>query len=340
MQRWLAKIIGVTLIAASFALGWLLLELEDFVRDPIGRAGPAAQYEVKAGAGLITVARDLQRLGLIEHPHYLVWYARWRGSADRIRTGEYLIDPALTPAQLLDKFVNGDVIRYTLTIPEGWTFDQMLAAIRTQGKLRQTLTATDDEGVMRQLGYPGQHPEGRFFPDTYEFVAGTTDTSLLQRAYEEMQRHLEEEWRDRAPGLPLDTPYQALILASIVEKETGNPAERARIAGVFVRRLQKNIRLQTDPTVIYGLGAAFDGNLRRRDLTTDSPYNTYMRAGLPPTPIALPGLAALHAALHPAAGDELYFVSRGDGSHHFSASLDEHVAAVRNYQLNNGRVQK
>jgi UPF0755 protein len=236
--------------------------------------------------------------------------------------------------------VNGDVIRYTLTIPEGWTFDQMLAAIRTQGKLRQTLTATDDEGVMRQLGYPGQHPEGRFFPDTYEFVAGTTDTSLLQRAYEEMQRHLEEEWRDRAPGLPLDTPYQALILASIVEKETGNPAERARIAGVFVRRLQKNIRLQTDPTVIYGLGAAFDGNLRRRDLTTDSPYNTYMRAGLPPTPIALPGLAALHAALHPAAGDELYFVSRGDGSHHFSASLDEHVAAVRNYQLNNGRVQK
>jgi UPF0755 protein len=155
-----------------------------------------------------------------------------------------------------------------------------------------------------------------------------------------MQRHLDEEWRGRAAGLPLETPYQALILASIVEKETGNPAERARIAGVFVRRLQKNIRLQTDPTVIYGLGAAFDGNLRRRDLTTDSPYNTYMRAGLPPTPIALPGLAALHAALHPAAGDELYFVSRGDGSHHFSASLDEHVAAVRNYQLNNGRVQK
>jgi UPF0755 protein len=339
MQRWIAKIIGVTLIAASFSLGWLLLELEDFVRDPIGRAGPAAQYEVKAGAGLITVARDLQRLGLIEHPHYLVWYARWRGGADHIKAGEYLIDPALTPAQLLDKFASGDVIRYTLTIPEGWTFDQMLAAIRAHDKLRHTLTAADDPGIMAQLGYPDQHPEGRFFPDTYEFVAGTTDVALLQHAYGEMQRHLDEEWRGRAAELPLETPYQALILASIVEKETGNPGERARIAGVFVRRLQQNIRLQTDPTVIYGLGAAFDGNLRRRDLTTDSPYNTYMRAGLPPTPIALPGLAALHAALHPAAGDELYFVARGDGTHYFSASLDEHLNAVRNYQLN-GRAQK
>jgi UPF0755 protein len=193
---------------------------------------------------------------------------------------------------------------------------------------------------MAQLGLSGEHPEGRFFPDTYQFPAGTTDVAVLQHAYAEMQRHLEQAWQGRAAGLPLANPYEALILASIVEKETGSPGERTRIAGVFIRRLQKNMRLQTDPTVIYGLGADFDGNLRRRDLETDSPYNTYMRAGLPPTPIALPGAAALHAALHPAPGDELYFVSRGDGTHHFSANFDEHTAAVRNYQLNNGRARK
>jgi UPF0755 protein len=339
MRRWISKTLGVALVATSFAAGWVLLELQSFLRSPLADGGASVSYEVKSGSGLIAVARDLQRLGLLEHPHFLVWYARWRG-ADRIKAGEYLIEPQLTPPRLLDKLLSGEVIRYTLTIPEGWTFSQMLAAVRAHEKIRRTLTADDGQEIMAQLGFPGQHPEGRFFPDTYLFPAGTTDFALLQHAYEQMQQLLEGAWQEREPGLPLASPYEALILASIVEKETGSPDERARISGVFVRRLQKNMRLQTDPTVIYGLGAGFDGNLRRRDLETDSPYNTYMRAGLPPTPIALPGAAALHAALHPAPGDELYFVSRGDGTHHFSASFDAHVAAVKKYQLNNAQVRK
>lgn len=335
MQKWIAKILGVTLIVASFTAGWILLELQTFLQSPLATAGQAVHYDVKAGTGLIAVAHDLQRLGLIDHPHYLVWYARWRGGADRIKAGEYLIDPQMTPPQLLDKLLSGDVIRYSLTIPEGWTFSQMVTAVRTHEKLKHSLNTADGREIMAQLGYSDEHPEGRFFPDTYLFTAGTTDLVLLRHAYLEMQRHLEQEWRGRAPGLPLETPYQALILASIIEKETGSPDERDKIAGVFTRRLQKNMRLQTDPTVIYGLGAGFDGNLRRRDLETDSPYNTYMRPGLPPTPIALPGAAALHAALHPAPGDELYFVARGDGRHYFSASIDEHNTAVKTYQLNN-----
>jgi UPF0755 protein len=339
MRKWIAKLLGVVLIVASFTAGWVLLEWQSFLHTPLASGGQAVSYEVKPGAGLITVARDLGRLGLIEHPHFLVWYARWRGE-DRIKAGEYLIESQLTPTRLLDRLLSGDVIRYTLTIPEGWTFSQMLAAVRGHDKIRRTLHTDDGREIMVQLGLPGEHPEGRFFPDTYQFPAGTTDVAVLQHAYAEMQRHLEQAWQGRAAGLPLANPYEALILASIVEKETGSPGERTRIAGVFIRRLQKNMRLQTDPTVIYGLGADFDGNLRRRDLETDSPYNTYMRAGLPPTPIALPGAAALHAALHPAPGDELYFVSRGDGTHHFSANFDEHTAAVRNYQLNNGRARK
>lgn len=340
MRNRLAKILGAALIVASFAAGWILLDLQTFLNQPLVRSGQSALYEVRPGTGLITVARDLHRMGMLEHPRYLVWYARWRGGADRIKAGEYLIEAPMTPAALLDKMERGDVMRYSLTIPEGWSFGQMLAAVRAHEKVRHTLDTEDGAVVMKRLGHPGQHPEGRFFPDTYLFPAGTTDVDLLQYAYQAMERRLEQEWRDRAPGLPLETPYQALILASIIEKETGSADERARIAGVFIRRLQKNMRLQTDPTVIYGLGAGFDGNLRRRDLTADTPYNTYTRAGLPPTPIALPGGAALHAALHPAPGDELYFVARGDGTHHFSASFDEHSGAVRDYQLNGGRGRK
>lgn len=340
MKNRLTKILGAMLIVASFAAGWILLDLQAFLNRPLVQDGQSTLYEVRPGTGLITVARDLRRMGLLEHPRYLVWYARWRGSADHIKTGEYLIEASMTPAALLDRMERGDVMRYSLTIPEGWSFEQMLAAVRAHEKIRHTLDTGNGAAVMERLGHPGESPEGRFFPDTYLFPAGTTDLALLQYAYQAMERRLEQEWRDRAPGLPLETPYQALILASIIEKETGSADERARIAGVFIRRLQKNMRLQTDPTVIYGLGAGFDGNLRRRDLEADTPYNTYTRAGLPPTPIALPGGAALHAALHPAPGDELYFVARGDGTHHFSASFDEHAGAVRDYQLNGGRGRK
>jgi len=210
---------------------------------------------------------------------------------------------------------------------------QLLAALRQQDVIVQTLNGLDDDQIMSRLGYAGQQPEGLFMPDTYHFPRGTTDVAFLQRAYQALAARLAEEWERRDPALPYQTSYQALIMASIVEKETAIPEERPEIAGVFVRRLARGMRLQTDPTVIYGLGSRFDGNLRRRDLITDSPYNTYMHAGLPPTPIALPGLASIRAALHPAPGDAIYFVSRGDGSHEFSASLEAHNKAVRRYQI-------
>lgn len=339
MQKWVAKILGALVIATSFAAGWVLLDFQAFLRNPIGDFAEPVQYDVEPGSGLIAVAHDMRRRGLIKNPRYLIWYARWRGGADRIKAGEYRLDPQITPSQLLDKLLSGDVIRHALTIPEGWTFSQLMAAVRAHEKLRHTVNSDDGREIMALLGYPDQHPEGRFFPDTYVFTAGTTDLALLQYAYNKMRQLLEAEWPGRMAGLPIDTPYQALILASIIEKETADPGEREKIAGVFIRRLQKNMRLQTDPTVIYGLGAAFDGNLRRRDLETDTPYNSYMRRGLPPTPIALPGAASLRAALHPAPGDELYFVARGDGTHHFSSTLEAHNNAVRTYQLNSGRQQ-
>ena len=243
----------------------------------------------------------------------------------------------LTPAALLDLLVSGKVIEYSLTLVEGWTFAQVLEATRSHPVLVQSLAPDAGPGdVMTALGHPGEHPEGRYFPDTYQFPRGTTDLQVLARSYDRMAEVLAREWDARAEGLPITDPYEALTLASIVEKETGRAEERPAIAGVFVRRLEKGMLLQTDPTVIYGLGDAFDGNLRRRDLERDTPYNTYTRAGLTPTPICMPGRDAIHAVLHPADGDALYFVATGDGGHHFSATLSEHNRAVRRYQLNRG----
>jgi UPF0755 protein len=225
------------------------------------------------------------------------------------------------------------VIQYALTVIEGWTFRQMLEAVRAHEAIRRTLDGLDDAGIMARLGRPGEHPEGRFYPDTYHFPRGTTDAEFLTRAHRKMQAAVEEAWGRRAAGLPYASPYEALVLASIVEKESGVAAERDQIAGVFVRRLRKGMKLQADPTVIYGLGTEFDGNLRRRDLEADNPYNTYTRTGLPPTPISLPGGGALRAAVAPAEGTALYFVAKGDGTHHFSATLDEHQRAVTRFQL-------
>ncbi len=321
------------LIVGSFALGWILFDLQGYMRSPLVAIEQPVHYTVEPGASLIGVANDLKRRGIIDHPSYLVWYARWEGGADHIKAGDYILQPGMTPARLLEQLVSGEVVQYTLTIPEGWTFRQLIAALDRHDKIKHELRGYNDDAIMVMLGLPGQHPEGLFYPDTYKFSEGTSDIVLLKQAYEAMTTRLESEWRQRAPGLPYDTPYEALIMASIIEKETALPEERERIAGVFVRRLQKNMRLQTDPTVIYGMGERFDGNIRRRDLKAPTPYNTYLIKGLPPTPIALPGGASIHAALHPASGDELYFVSRGDGSHQFSATFDEHNAAVRKYQL-------
>lgn len=334
MRRRAGRLLGAAVIAASFGLGWVLLDFQHFLQTPLANVEQPQQYEVTPGSGLIAVARDLERRGYIRHPRYLVWYARWRGRADTIVAGEYLLLPGMTPVGLLEKLAVGDVIRYTLTIPEGWTFRQLIDTVHGHEKIARTLAPDLGDGeIMAALGYPGEHPEGQFFPDTYQFIAGTSDAALLRRAYEAMQVQLRRAWEARAPGVPLATPYEALILASIIEKETGAPEERGRIAGVFARRLLLNMRLQTDPTVIYGLGADFDGRLRSRDLRADTPYNTYTRRGLPPTPIALPGAASLHAAVNPEPGEEIFFVSRGDGTHYFSATLEEHQAAVRKYQL-------
>ncbi|NNJ83768.1 MAG: endolytic transglycosylase MltG, partial [Gammaproteobacteria bacterium] len=262
------------------------------------------------------------------------WEARWQGLASKIKAGEYELEPGLTPRRLLGKLVRGKVVQRTLTVVEGWNFTELMAAVRANGHLLHTLEEDSANAViMERIGFSGQHPEGRFYPDTYHFPHDTTDIAFLKRAYATMARKLSAQWAQKAEGLPYDTPDEALIMASIVEKETGKPEERTQVAGVFVRRLKRGMRLQSDPTVIYGMGAAFTGNIRRADLTRPTPYNTYTIRALPPTPIAMPGEAAIHAALHPADGKALYFVAKGNGGHQFSATLIEHNRAVARYQL-------
>jgi UPF0755 protein len=257
-----------------------------------------------------------------------------QGNADHIRVGEYEFKPGTTVGQMLDMVVRGEVKQYSLTLVEGWNFHQVMMAMNADEALTHKLAGLNNVQIMNTLGYTGQHPEGRFFPDTYQFSRGMTDVEILKQAYGRMKTTLEQEWPKRDAGLPYDNAYQALTMASIVEKETAVPEERRAIAGVFVRRLEKGMRLQTDPTVIYGLGQSFDGNLKKSHLLDASnPYNTYKHKGLPPTPIAMPGRDSIHAALHPEAGTALYFVSRGDGSHYFSSTLEEHNRAVVKYQL-------
>lgn len=293
----------------------------------------AVDYQLLPGTALQTVASQLQAQGVLKRPVYFVIYARLKGAGARLQAGEYRFQPGINAVELLDKLERGEVVLHSLTIVEGWSFKQLRAALQSDDKLIHTFSpGLSDSEIMEMLGHPDQHPEGRFFPDTYSFPRGTSDMDFLKRAYAVMVRHLEQEWSQRSPGLPLKSPYQALILASIIEKETAVPEERQLIAAVFVNRLKKRMRLQTDPTVIYGLGDHYDGDIKFRDLRSDTPYNTYTRSGLPPTPIAMPGGASIHAALNPADSDVLYFVSRGDGSHQFSATLEQHEAAVDEYQ--------
>lgn len=329
----LLKLGGLLLFAGSLVIGWLLLEYRAFTTHPLSIPEEGIELHVSPGSSLRSIAGELAARNILEHPRFLALLGRQTGLASRLHAGEYRITQGTTPRQLLDQLSSGEVIQHNLTVVEGWTFAQMRQAVADQAALRQTLSGLTDEEVMERIGKAGEHPEGRFLPDTYLFPRDTTDVEFLKRAYQAMEDLLVSEWQEREPDLPLRDPYEALILASIIEKETAQPDERDLIAGVFTRRLKKNMRLQTDPTVIYGMGSAYDGNIRRRDLRTDTPYNTYTRSGLPPTPIALPGAASIHAALHPAAGDALYFVARGDGSHEFSSTLDAHNRAVRKYQL-------
>ncbi len=331
MSKLLYRLLALIILTGAVGGGWLWHDYRQFLQNPM--TDQPLTYELEPGANLTRVARDLARRGLLDKPRYWLLHARLEGNADHIGAGEYEIRAGTTPAQFYRQLVEGKVVQHALTIVEGWTFRQMMAALNAQPQIRHTLGGASDAQIMAAIGHPGEHPEGRFLPDTWHFPRGMSDVDFLRRAYDAMQDYLMQEWQGRATGLPLKTPYEALILASIVEKETGLASERAAIAGVFIRRLQKRIRLQTDPTVIYGMGERYHGNIRRGDLQRDTPYNTYRRHGLPPTPIALPGRAAIHAALHPAPGEALYFVARGDGSHHFSATLAEHNRAVIKYQL-------
>lgn len=327
------RILGILILLVSLFLGWAWQDYRNFLDEPLTLPPDGLVYAVAPGETVRGIAADLAAAGVLSAPLYLRLHARQTGLAARIHAGEFRLEPGLTPRGLLELLVSGRTVQYSLTLLEGWTFAQVRQALASHPVLRQTVAELDDAAIMAKLGRPEQHPEGRFFPDTYKFPRGTTDLDFLRRAHERMAQVLAAAWAERGEDLPLQTADQALVLASIVEKETGIPEERAAIAGVFVRRLRRGMLLQTDPTVIYGLGEAFDGNLRRRDLRSDTPYNTYTRKGLPPTPICMPGEAAIRAALHPADGDSLYFVSRGDGSHQFSATLAEHNAAVRRYQL-------
>jgi UPF0755 protein len=270
---------------------------------------------------------------MLEKPFMLRFLARLRGLASKLKAGEYFLPAGTTPPKLLEILSSSHVVQYALTIIEGWTFEQLMAAVRSNPVLEPSLKEITNDQVMKQLGFGDMHPEGWFFPDTYHFPRGTTDLAFLKRAYMRMESFLDQAWQQRDKDLPLNTPYEALILASIIERETGMPEERGKIAGVFIRRLKRGMLLQTDPTVIYGMGERFDGNIRKRDLSRDTPYNTYLHKGLPPTPIAMPSGAAIHAALNPQQGKSLYFVATGDGGHHFSSTLEEHNRAVRKYQL-------
>ena len=291
---------------------------------------------VEPGTSFRRIVRELQARRVLPKGYDLIVYARLEGSAGRIKTGEYELTPELTARSFLQKLVDGDVVYHQVRIVEGWTLKQALEVLHAHPALVAQLDASDPQAIQQAFGTEA-YPEGQFFPDTYNFTRGTSDLEVLQRARALMQQVLDTAWAARDAGLPYANPQEALTMASIVEKETAVSAERAQIAGVFVRRLQQNMRLQTDPTVIYGLGADFDGNLTRAQLTTDTPWNTYTREGLPPTPIALPGRASIEASLHPDDSDALYFVARGDGTHYFSATLEEHNRAVRQYQLNAGQ---
>jgi UPF0755 protein len=328
----------VVLAAAVVVAAALLWRQLGASMEQRSTAAPGARVQIHAGASLRAVLAELQRAHALRDPRLVEWYLRLHGEPLRAQAGTYELAPAATVRDTLAQLAAGRVVMSQVTIVEGWTFAQMRAALDASPDLSHDWVQLDSADLMAALGQRGEEAEGRFFPDTYRFAAGTSDRRLYELALQRMSERLAQEWAGRAPDLPLRSPGEALVLASIVEKETGREDERERVAAVFANRLRRGMRLQSDPTVIYGLGASYDGNLRRRDLEADGPYNSYTRAGLPPTPIALPGGASLHAALHPADSDALYFVATGagDGSHQFSATYAQHNAAVLRFLKRTG----
>lgn len=330
---WRSLIVLVLLaVAGGVAYGWM--DYQRFVGTPLAVSPQTPSVDVAKGSSLRDVVGQLREQHVTEsRPLYWRVLAEQLRVAGRLHAGEYALTAGMTPRELLLNMAAGKVLQRNFTIVDGWNFRDLRQALAKADRLRQDGAGLDDAALMAKIGAPGEMPEGRFLPETYAYVKGDSDLDILRRAHAAMARMLDTLWARRDKDVPLATPYDALILASIVEKETGRADERARIAGVFVRRLQEHMLLQTDPTVIYGMGESYTGNIHKSDLTTDTPYNTYTRAGLPPTPIAMAGKPAIEAALHPAPGAELYFVARGDGTHVFSSTLDEHNRNVACFQL-------
>lgn len=330
MRKFLIRFIVVFGLAVLGLGGWLMHYATTPMFAP-GVAYPLA-FSIERGASLKAASLDMRAARALRLPWAFVLIARLRGLAGDIKAGSYALDGPVTPLDLLRKVTAGETVLGKLTVVEGWSFAEMRHVLDTHPGLRHDSAGLSDQDLLKAIGSSEPHAEGWFFPDTYFFDAGSSDLALYRRAHAAMKALLEAQWLPRAGGLPYRTPYEALIMASIIEKETGTPEERPLIASVFVNRLRIGMRLQTDPTVIYGLGEKFDGNLRKIDLLNDTPYNTYTRAGLPPTPIALPGAASLRAALNPDKSRALYFVAKGNGRHEFSDNLDAHNRAVARYQ--------
>lgn len=330
--RKLVVLLLIGLFSAALLLGFSAWKLDSTLKQPLNLTQEQL-LDVPAGATPTGTFNRLEADGVLDGAFWLRLYWRFNLDGQPLHSGEYRMTPGMTAQGLIGLWQRGEVVQYSLTLVEGWNFRQVRLALAKHEKIVQTLAGLTDSEVMEKLGHPGVFPEGRFFPDTYRFVRGMTDVEFLKKAYNRLDDVLAQEWSKRAADAPYTDPYQALIMASLVEKETGVPEERGQIAGVFVRRMKIGMLLQTDPTVIYGLGERYNGKLTRAHLKEANPYNTYMVAGLPPTPIAMVGREAIHAALNPVPGSSLYFVARGDGSHVFSDNLDAHNAAVREFQL-------
>ncbi len=324
IKRLILLIVLAALTAGAFLLYW--------AREPVIEAGaPAVEFSVAAGSSIRSAMRQANEAGVPASPLMMEIIARGLGTRS-VKPGSYRLMPGVTPLGLLSMMSRGETIRESVKITEGWTFAQMRAELDRHRWLRHDSEGLGTAELLERVAPGYGHPEGLFYPDTYVFDRGTSDLQIFRQAHQQLKKHLDQAWQSHRNDLPYADPYEALIMASIIEKETGREADRVRVAGVFVNRLRQGMLLQTDPTVIYGIGERFDGNLRKQDLLNDTPYNTYRRAGLPPTPIALPGRASIEAAMNPATGNELYFVARGDGSSEFSTNLDDHNRAVNRYQ--------
>jgi UPF0755 protein len=331
-MRFFIRLILLAFLIVAGCAGWLAW----FAFNPVPLANTPLEFEIRPGLGLRSAANEIATAGVNFPSWQFVWLGRLTGKASGVKAGSYQVVDGVTPWALLNKITRGDVTQAEIVFVEGRTFRQLRETLDANRDLRHDTTGIEDRELLARIGATESHPEGLFLPDTYLFAKQSSDVEVLRRAYRAMQRLLTSEWENRDPSVPYENPYQALIMASIVEKETGRSADRPLVASVFTNRMRRNIPLQTDPTVIYGLGETFDGNLRKRDLLADNAYNTYTRGGLPPTPISMPGQASIQVVMHPPATDKLYFVARGDGSSVFSRSLEEHNRAVARYQKKNG----